>query len=120
MLLGGYRIAGNFEGENICEFHVFVAIHESFLRKEWCPLVWEKQAICESFLCKNCIFHQLQKFSLSKVFRYTVLSRQVMAIVFACRRGLMVTRKLSELWKWFHATASEQKHVIQFNAHNDE
>ena len=27
----------------------------------WHPLVRQKRAICENFLCKNCIFHQFMK-----------------------------------------------------------
>ena len=33
----------------------------------WCPLVWQKRAIHESFLCENRIFYQLRKFSPLKV-----------------------------------------------------
>ena len=27
----------------------------------WHPLAWQKRAICKSFLCENCIFHQFAK-----------------------------------------------------------
>ena len=93
MLLGGYRIAGNFEGENVCEFHSFVAIHESFLRKIWGVVSFGMESV-KVFSATIVFFTNLQ-FSPLKVSCCTVLSRQVMAIVFACRRGLMVTRKLS-------------------------
>ena len=33
----------------------------------WCPLVWQKRAICKSFLHENRIFYQLQKFPPLKV-----------------------------------------------------
>ena len=60
------------EGENFCEFQV---VCKSFLHKIWgCGILWQyRQAIHESFLCKNCIFfNNSLKFSPLKVFRYTV------------------------------------------------
>ena len=52
-----------FEGENFRKFRGFVAIRESFPTKfrAWRPLAWQKQAICESFLRENHIFHQFAK-----------------------------------------------------------
>ena len=52
-----------FKGENFCEFRGFVAICKTFLCKIWgCGIFWRhKQAICESFLRKNRIFHQFAK-----------------------------------------------------------
>ena len=65
-----------FEGENFCEFCSFVAIRESFLHK----FLWQeslaqhKQAICESFLHVNRIFHQFAKvFSLKSFPLYGIL-----------------------------------------------
>ena len=64
-----------FEGENFREFHIFVAIRESFLREIWGVASFgAAKAIRKSFLCKNRIFTNLQKFSPSKVSRYTVCS----------------------------------------------
>ena len=71
----GYCIARNLE--NFHKLHGFVATRESFsvnLNLEaWCSLAWLKWAICESFLCENHKFHQLRKFSSSKVSCYMVL-----------------------------------------------
>jgi len=45
-----------FEGEDFCEFHGFVAIHESFLCEIWeCGVLWRP------FLHKNRIFYQFTK-----------------------------------------------------------
>ena len=60
-LLTSYRIAGTFEEENFHEFRGFVAIRESFLREIW------DVAFFGTAQASN-----LQKFSPSKVSRYTV------------------------------------------------
>ena len=64
-----------FQGENFHEFHSFVAKVLTAKFGVWRPLPLQKRAICESFLCENRIFTNLRKFSLSKVFRYTVVSQ---------------------------------------------
>ena len=54
-----YRIAGNFQGRNFCEFCSFVAIRKSYSLQNlgaWHPLVQQKWAIHKGFLRKNCIF----------------------------------------------------------------
>ena len=48
-----YRIAGNFEGENLCKVCGFVAIRESFLHKVWRRGIrWhgEREQYVKSFL----------------------------------------------------------------------
>ena len=55
-------------------FHQFAKAFSAKL-EVWRPLAWQKQAICESFLRKNCIFINSRKFSPLKVFRYTVYTQ---------------------------------------------
>ena len=47
----------------------------------WHPLVWQKQAIRESFSTKIIFFTNLRKFSPSKVFRYAVVPEQYIVVV---------------------------------------
>ena len=61
--------------EKLSQMLRFMTICESILCEIWERGVfwWHQQAICESFLHENLIFYQLWKFSLVKVFFYTVL-----------------------------------------------
>ena len=49
-------------GENFHECHGYAAVCESFLNPRNLgaghPLAQQKGAICKSFLCENCLFHQ--------------------------------------------------------------
>ena len=61
--------------EKLSKMLRFMTICESFLCEIWERGIfwWHQQAICESFIHENLIFYQLWKFSLVKVFLYTVL-----------------------------------------------
>ena len=77
-----YRIAGNFEGENLHEFHSFVAICESFSHEIWgCGIPWysTSEPSVKVFSAKIVFFINSQKFSLSKVFFYTVTCKMFLA-----------------------------------------
>jgi len=93
MLLGGYCIAGNFEGENVCDNFTVLWLFTKVFYAKYGVVPFGMESV-KVFSATIVFFTNLQ-FSPLKVSCYTVLSRQVMAIVFACRRGLMVTRKLS-------------------------
>ena len=70
-----YRTAENFQGRKLSRILRFCAYSRKFSLQNlgaWCPLARHERAICESFLCKKRIFTNLQKFSPSKVSRYTV------------------------------------------------
>ena len=65
-----YRIAENFQGRKLSQISRFCDDSRKFSPRNlgvWHPLALQKRAIRESFLRKNCIFHQSVK-----VFCYTV------------------------------------------------
>ena len=61
-----------FEGENFRKFQGFVATHQSFLCKFWgCSVCWRhKQAIHDSFLRTNHIFHHFTRVFSLESFQY--------------------------------------------------
>ena len=62
--LSNYHIAGNFRGRKLSQFSRFCGYLRKFSPRNlgaWCPLARQKQAIRESFLCENHIFHQSVK-----------------------------------------------------------
>ena len=70
-----YRIAGNFEGENFCEFRSFVAIRKSFLCKIWgvASFGMVKASNPRKFSLRNHIFHKFMKvFSLKSFLLYGI------------------------------------------------
>ena len=71
-----YRIAGNFRGRKLHEFHGFVAIHESFLHEIWggrgILRHGKSEQFAKVFSAKIVFFHQFAEVSPSKVSRYTV------------------------------------------------
>ena len=59
-----FRIAGNFWGRKFSRILWFCGYLWKFSLLNlgaWRPLAWQKQAIHESFLCENRIFHQFAK-----------------------------------------------------------
>ena len=77
-LFGNYRMTfegENFEFANSVVFWLFAKVSPRNLGA-WHPLVQQKQAIRESFLHKNCIFHQFSKV-FSNVFHYTIESGHI-------------------------------------------
>ena len=72
-----YRIAGNFWGRKPLQISQFCGCLRKFSPQNlgvWHPLAWHKQAIHESFLCENHIFHQFAKvFSLESFPLYGIL-----------------------------------------------
>ena len=63
LCMPSYRIVGNFWGRNFCKCWGLWLFVKVFLRnlRAWRSFGAAKQAICESFLCKNRIFHQFVK-----------------------------------------------------------
>ena len=68
------------EGENLHKFRGFSLRNLG----RWCPLVWHEWAICESFLCENCIFHHSRKFSSLKVPTIWYILRACLQASFDC------------------------------------
>ena len=75
----GYRIAGTFEGKNFHEFHDFIACHpRKFSSRNFrhaTPIMHTNSA--KVFSAKCSLPTDPQKFSPSKVFRYTATVRSV-------------------------------------------
>ena len=57
-------MAENFRGRKLSQILRFCGYSRKFFpwnSGAWHPLAWQQQAIRESFLCENCIFHQFAK-----------------------------------------------------------
>ena len=70
-----YRIAGNFQGRKLSRILWFVAIHKSFLHEIWGHGIhWrgKSEQSAKVFSAKIVFFTNSQKFSPSKVSRYTL------------------------------------------------
>ena len=62
----------------------------------WHHLEWQKRAICEGFLCENCIFHQFANvFSLESFWLY---GRDNVAVVIVVNTNQTV--KMGKAWGW--------------------